>query len=99
MLRIEQTAFDNLQKLSDAHEAMREQWQQAVSEKNALQLEINQLKQRLNETEQTVSQMEEKIAAWKSRQNVTVSSLAEIQNSLKQINRSALLAPELTQAP
>ena len=85
LLRMSQTAFDNLQKLSDAHESMRHQWQEVLNQNNQLEQEIHRLQMQLQEADKTISDLELQITAWQDKQGITISRLEQIQDTLKQI--------------
>lgn len=84
LLRTEQTAFENLQKLSDAHEAMREQCQQTMDQNKSLGGKISQLEQQLAETEQQVKQLKDQLSSWQFRQKATISQLRELHDTLQE---------------
>ncbi|MEB3330926.1 MAG: hypothetical protein VKI83_00320 [Synechococcaceae cyanobacterium] len=83
LLRMEQSAFDNLQKLSDGHEQMRLQWQKSLGEKSRLESENHQLQQQLNTANQTIHQLESQIAARLEQHNQMTAKLKDIQKSLQ----------------
>lgn len=85
LLRMSQTAFDNLQKLSDAHESMQQQWQEVLSQNIELEQEIHRLQKQLKEADQTISHLEEQVTCWQEKQEITISRLVQLQDTLKQI--------------